>query len=88
MLSTQIKRWREEWTAEGIAKGMAEGRAEGMDAGEHQAQMRTLLRQLERRFGPVPEETRDRIEAADTQTLDLWLDRILDAPTRDAVFDA
>ncbi|NBC33867.1 MAG: hypothetical protein GVY13_14430 [Alphaproteobacteria bacterium] len=102
MLSTQIKRWREEWTAEGMAKGeaegmakgmakgeaegMAKGVAEGMNAGEHRAQVRTLLRLLERRFGPVPGDIRDRIEAADRQTLDLWLDRILDAPTRDAVF--
>ncbi|NBC32669.1 MAG: transposase [Alphaproteobacteria bacterium] len=104
MLSTQIKRWREEWTAEGMAKGVAEGmamgvaegkakgvaegRAEGLSAGEHRAQVRTLLRLLERRFGPVPEDIRERIEAADRETLEVWLDRILDAPSRDAVFNA
>ena len=90
MLATLGKTWREEWTAEGMAKGMAkgreEGREEGLAEGEHQAQVRTMLRLLERRFGPVPEEVRQRMEAADSATLDSWLDRILDAPTRDAIF--
>ncbi|NBC33932.1 MAG: transposase, partial [Alphaproteobacteria bacterium] len=43
--------------------------------------------QLERRFGPVPEGIRETVEAADRETLDRWLDRILDAPTRDALFE-
>lgn len=71
MLATLGKTWREEWTAEG----------------QHQAQTRTLGRLLERRFGPVPADIRVRLEAAETETLDRWLDRILDAPTRDAVFE-
>lgn len=91
MLATLGKTWREEWTAEGMAKGLArgkaEGLAEGLAEGEHQTQVRTMLRLLERRFGPVPVELRERINAADTATLDRWIDRILDAPTRDAVFE-
>jgi hypothetical protein len=83
MLATLGKTWREEWTAEGMAKGRAQGLAEG----QHQAQVRTLLRLLERRYGPVPEDIRERVEAADLPALDRWLDRILDAPNRDAVFD-
>jgi hypothetical protein len=79
MFTQQIKLWREEWTAEGMAKGMAKG--------EHKAQARTLLRLLDRRFGPVPADVRERVEAAEPETLDLWLDRIVDAPTRDAVFE-
>ncbi|NBC31121.1 MAG: transposase, partial [Alphaproteobacteria bacterium] len=70
MLATLGKTWREEWTA----KGKAEGKAEG----KHEAQVHILLRQLERRFGPVPEGIRETVEAADRETLDRWLDRILD----------
>ncbi|NBC33291.1 MAG: hypothetical protein GVY13_11505 [Alphaproteobacteria bacterium] len=87
MLETLGKTWREEWTAEGRAQGLAEGMAKGLMEGQHQAQVRTLLRHLERRFGPVPEEVRQRVESADAGTLDRWLDRILDAPTREAVFE-
>jgi len=75
MLATLGKTWREEWTAKGKAEG------------KHEAQVRILLRLLERRFGPVPEGVRETVEAADRETLDRWLDRILDAPTRDALFE-
>ena len=52
-----------------------------------QGQARTLLRQLERRFGPVSEAVHARLSAADLDMLDRWADRVLDAPTLDAVFD-
>ncbi|NBC33040.1 MAG: DUF4351 domain-containing protein [Alphaproteobacteria bacterium] len=99
MLATLGKTWREEWTAEGLAKGRAEGLAEGLAEGRaeglvegrvegrQEAQTDILVRQIERRFGPVPQDLRQRIDAADSATLDRWLDRILDAPTRDAVFE-
>ncbi|NBC33931.1 MAG: DUF4351 domain-containing protein [Alphaproteobacteria bacterium] len=91
MLATLGKTWREEWTAKGKAEGMAEGLtkglAEGKAEGTREAQVHILLRQLERRFGPVPEGIRETVEAADRETLDRWLDRILDAPTRDALFE-
>lgn len=87
MLATLGKTWREEWTAEGVAKGRAEGLAEGRVEGRQMAQSDILVRHLERRFGPVPQDLRQRIDSADSATLDRWLDRILDAPTRDAVFD-
>ena len=64
-----------------------EWKAEGMAAGLHRGQARTLLRQLERRFGPLPDAVRERLFAADTETLDQWADRVLDAPNLDAVFE-
>jgi hypothetical protein len=44
-----------------------------------------LLRLLERRFGPVPDWARDRIAAADTETLEEWGVRVLDAGSLEAV---
>jgi hypothetical protein len=57
----------------------AEGRAEGV-AG-------VLVRQLTRKFGPVPNALRERIDTASIEQLELWSDRVLDAATVDEVFD-
>lgn len=65
--------------SKGRARGKAEGRAEG--------KAETLLRQLTRRFGPLPRRTQERIAAADLATLDRWLDRLLDAPELKSVLD-
>ncbi len=64
----------------------AEGKVEGMVLGQRDGQARSLIRLLEKRFGPVPEAVRARVTAAEIDVLDQWLDRVLDAPTLDAVF--
>ncbi len=56
---------------------MTEARAE--------AKAETLLRQLRRRFGEVPPMAAARVRAAGGDRLDIWLDRVIDAPTLDAV---
>jgi hypothetical protein len=38
-----------------------------------------LLRQLKRRFGPLPPETEARVRAAGPDRLDLWGERILES---------
>ncbi len=59
-----------------------EGREEGFEAG-----MATLLeRQLTRRFGPLVEDHRQRLLHASPDQLSCWAERLLDAPTLDAVF--
>lgn len=73
--ATMVSLAAREW----IAEGRAEGRTEG--------QAHALTRLLARRFGPLPDTVRARVEAADPDTLDDWLDRVLDAPTLDAVFE-
>ena len=72
-----------EGKAEGLATGLAEGKAEGLAEGK----AATLLRQLQRRFGPVPRSMRDRVAASDVAQIDTWLDAVLDAPSLSAVFD-
>jgi hypothetical protein len=78
MLATQGEAWKRQWKAEGQAEGEARGEIKG--------QARSLLRLLEKRFGPASEAVRTRVVAADITTLDRWLDQVLDAPTVDAVF--
>jgi len=48
-------------------------------------QAQALVRLLEKRFGPLPDDRRERIMRADADEIDTWLDRIIDAPDPDAV---
>lgn len=72
---TTGQRIRAESRERGRAEGLAEGRAEGLAEGR----AKVLLRQLTRRFGPLPTATVQRVEQASVRDLDVWLDRILDA---------
>ena len=53
---------------------------------EQQGEANVLLRLMERKFGTVDQNLRDRILAADSETLLDWSERILTAETPDAVF--
>jgi hypothetical protein len=63
-----------EWKAEGKAEGRAEGKAD------------MLLRLLNRRFGPMPDATVERVLGASDAELNAWADGILDAASAEAVF--
>ena len=56
----------------------AEGRVEGEAA--------LLLRQMERKFHPLPESARQRVTSADAETLLVWGERVLDAKSLDEVW--
>ena len=58
-----------------LEQGRAEGEAKGLLAGER----RVLLRQVELRFGPLPDDYQARIAAADSDTLLIWSQRVLSA---------
>ncbi|MEO6597719.1 MAG: DUF4351 domain-containing protein [Planctomycetota bacterium] len=66
---------------EGHTKGRAEGTAEGHTKGRADA----ILRQMKKRFGPVPTVIIELVHAASLPELDRWTDRILDAATLDEV---
>ncbi|MFC4296716.1 DUF4351 domain-containing protein [Castellaniella hirudinis] len=51
-----------------------------------ETQANTLLRQIERRFGPVDEATTQRVRSARCPALETWLLNILDAETLEDVF--
>ncbi|MDE0026351.1 MAG: DUF4351 domain-containing protein, partial [Spirochaetaceae bacterium] len=65
---------------EGKAQGRAEGKAEG--------KAETLLRLLQRRFGPVAESARARVADGSAAEIDAWFDALLDAQSLTEVFDA
>lgn len=66
--------WAQHWRREGQAEGRVEGQAD------------LLLRQLQRRFGPVSEEIEQRVRTANAEQLEAWSLDILDAATLDDVF--
>ena len=63
---------------QGLSQGLSQGRQEG--------QLELVTRQLTRRFGPLPEWATARLQAADASQLEQWADRVLDAPSLEAVF--
>jgi hypothetical protein len=78
MLAESVEKWTEQWKKQGQVERV-EGRVEG--------EVAVLARQLTKRFGPLDEQTSARLKAATLDQLDIWADRILDAPTLQAVFD-
>jgi len=63
-----------------------QGLAEGEASGEARGEARALLRLLDKRFGPVAQDRRDQIMAADLADLERWFDRAIDAALIQDVF--
>ncbi len=82
MLAERVQEWTEQWKEEGLRKGREEGLQQGLQMGE----AALLLRLLEKRFGPLAEEVKAKVQAADAETLLTWGDRVLFAETLDEVF--
>ena len=71
---------------QGRAEGRREGRKEGRKQGRRQGSAALLARQLERRFGPLPEQLRARLERAGETEIERLADAVLDAASLDEVF--
>lgn len=69
MLAETVDEWTREWREEGRKEG----------------EIQMLVRQLERKFGPLAEHHRQRLEKADAETLLEWGDRVLAADNIDDV---
>ena len=70
----------------GIEKGLKQGREQGKQIGYRDGEADLLLWLIEKKFGAAAGNMRQRIEAADSDTLRLWSERILTADSLDAVF--
>jgi predicted transposase YdaD len=61
MLAERVEEWTRQWKQEGLKEGREKGRQEGLE------RLRgALLREMETRFGTVPESVRDKIAAIDS----------------------
>lgn len=68
------------------SEGLAAGRTAGLKEGRTAGLRGLLVRQLTRRFGPLPEPVVHRIQAASPDLLELWGERLLSASSLDEVF--
>jgi len=76
----------EQGKAEGLAMGEARGLAMGEARGLATGKAETLVRQLERRFGPLDADRRGRVAAAGLAEINAWFDAAIDAPDLASVF--
>ncbi|MBF0370172.1 MAG: DUF4351 domain-containing protein [Magnetococcales bacterium] len=78
--------WRDAFLkgeAEGKIKGVQEGRQEGRQEGAASV----FVRQVEYRFGPLPNEIQELIDRADKATLEEWSLQVLEAKSLADLFD-
>jgi predicted transposase YdaD len=85
MLEQRVIEWTEEWFKQGEAKGEAKGEARGRQKGRQEGEAALLQRLLERRYGPLSEPQRLRLQTADADTLLRWGERIFQAASVDEV---
>jgi len=76
----------DEWIREGEQKGLLQGLQQGISQGISQGELAVLRRLMTRRFGPLPLWAEAKLNQAGQAQLEIWADRVLDAPTLEAVF--
>ena len=69
-----------------FAEGERLGEQRGEQRGRRQEAASLLRRQLTRRFGQLPDWAEQRLQTAPLAELESWAERVLDAPTLDAVW--
>ncbi len=74
--------------AEGKQEGFQQGREEGREQGRSEGEHRLLTKQLEKRFGPLPDPILERLKAAGSEQLEVWAVRLLNARSLDEVFSS
>ncbi len=79
MLRETAREWTQQWKREGHEEGYRVGRREGEAV--------LLIRQLELKFGHLQSGDRARVEAADSERLLAWGERILTATSLKEVFE-
>jgi hypothetical protein len=84
VLADRVREWELAWERNGLAQGLQQGKEQGRTEGE----ARALIRLMERRFGALPEDVRERIATADLASIEAWFDRAIAAASLDAVFAA
>ncbi|MCG5530438.1 hypothetical protein LRD18_06065 [Halorhodospira halochloris] len=83
----EVRQLAEEYKMPFVTSFERVGEKRGEKRGSQQTAAKTLLRLIERKFGPEAKEaSRARVERAEVGELEMWLDRILDAERVEDVF--
>ena len=86
-LWSEIQQFDEEKRMQYLASFERTAQRKGIQQGISQGQARLLTRQIEQRFGPLPEPLAERVQTATPEQLETWGLRLLDATHLAAVFD-
>ena len=78
VLAESMDRWPDKWVQQGRTEGREEGREEGVRI--------MLHRQLEQKFGPIPESTLEKIDSAAYEQLERWTDRVIGSTSLQQIF--
>jgi hypothetical protein len=80
-----VNQFKAEGELKGRLEGELKGELKGRLEGELKGERKLLVRQLERRFGPLPEWAKGRIHSAESAALEEWGLRLLDAKSLEDV---
>ncbi len=78
MITENTIDWSNQWREEGRREGEAEGRRKGEAA--------LLLRQLNRKYGPLAPAIQDRVRGAQADQLLEWGERLMTSGSLDEIF--
>lgn len=81
-----IERGMAKGMQQGIEQGMQLGIEQGLKQGRTQGIAAVLHRQLNRRFGPLPDDVTRRLSQATQEQLEIWVERVLEAQSTDEIF--
>ena len=91
LISEKPGMWARQWEREGRQKGLQEGRLEGHREGRQEGKVEIataiLEKQLQRKFGSIPDWAALRIAQADADALQQWALNVLDAERIEDVFN-
>ncbi len=85
---TRLRMARNEAAAhqKGVQKGVQQGIKQGVQQGQQQGMAGVLIKQLTVRFHSLPDWVTRKLNQATTADIDQWVERVLTAPTLEAVF--
>lgn len=86
MMKEQSRSWEHQWLQQGVQQGMQQGIREGLQQGKREGEALLLERQLTRRFGPLPDDVKERLRTAGAAQLETWALNFVDATGLDQVF--
>ena len=86
MLAEHSRSWTHQWKMEGRQEGLEEGLRLGRQEGRQEGEAAVLMRLLERKFGAISDEVRQRVQSAAVDELETWSLNILGAASIDDVF--
>lgn len=81
-------KWTQTYFDQGKAEGLTQGWAQGRTEGRTEGGAKVLVRLIEKRFGVISPQLRQRIFSADVATLEAWVERVSDASDLQSVFES